>query len=260
MTSNRALDGFKNEDEFVKKLNSNKEHPFWKTINLTDNKKLYFVRVVGSKLSKLTNKKIPCKADVFVSEIDLDINELKSNKYLIKEDQKLKFINKLPQTGISIKMNKTNYQIDKCSMDKFVKRFDDKYLFVGATTYSKNINELKYNHTVLERTETSWKEFGNYFKSEILKKINIDTDFNEEHANILQKIKTESNKKIKSMALDSPKILDSLYKGSDEFNDPYCATWLLIDNKLTKEIPKDLKVTKGSSNKGRNPQVEFKPA
>ena len=62
------------------------------------------------------------------------------------------------------------------------------------------------------------------------------------------------------MALDSPKILDSLYKGSDEFNDPYCATWLLIDNKLTKEIPKDLKVTKGSSNKGRNPQVEFKPA
>ena len=85
MTSNRALDGFKNEDEFVKKLNSNKEHPFWKTINLTDNQKLYFVRVVGSKLSKLTNKKIPCKADVFVSEIDLDINELKSNKYLIKD-------------------------------------------------------------------------------------------------------------------------------------------------------------------------------
>ena len=260
MKNNRAYYGFKNEEEFVKKLNSDKEHKFWNTINLADNQKLYFVRVVGNKLSKVTNKKIPCKADVFVSEIDLDINELKSNEYLIKEDQKLKFIKKLPQTGVSIKMNKTKYQIDKCSVEKFMKRFNDKYLFVGATTYSKNINELKYNHNILKKTKTTWKEFGNYFKSEILKKVNIDTSFKEEHANILQKIKTESNKKIKSMTLESPKILNSLYKGSDEFDDPYCATWLLINNKLTKEIPKDLKVTKGSSNKGQNPSVEFKPA
>ena len=72
MISNRALDGFRNEEEFVKKLNSDKKHKFWKTINLTDNYKLYFVRVVGSKLSKLTNKKIPCKADVFVSEVDIN--------------------------------------------------------------------------------------------------------------------------------------------------------------------------------------------
>ena len=56
MISNRALDGFRNEEEFVKKLNSNKKHQFWKTINLTENHNLYFVRVVGSKLSKLTNK------------------------------------------------------------------------------------------------------------------------------------------------------------------------------------------------------------
>ena len=56
MTLNRALDGFKNEEEFVKKLNSNKGHQFWKTINLANNKNLYFVRVAGSKISKLTNK------------------------------------------------------------------------------------------------------------------------------------------------------------------------------------------------------------
>ena len=37
MTLNRALDGFKHEDEFVKKLNSNKSHQFWKTINLANN-------------------------------------------------------------------------------------------------------------------------------------------------------------------------------------------------------------------------------
>jgi len=34
---------------------------------------------------------------------------------------------------------------------------------------------------------------------------------------------------------------------------PYYATWLLINNKLTKDMPKDLIVTKGSSNSGTRP-------
>ena len=260
MISNRALDGFKNEEEFVKKLNSDKKHQFWKTINLTDNHKLYFVRVVGSKLSKLTNKKIPCKADVFVSEIDINDDELKDNDYLINEDQKINFIKKLPQTGISIKMNKTNYQIDKCSLEKFVKRFGDKFLFVGATIYSKDIKDFKKNHNVLDATNTTWKEFGMYFKNKNLENINKNTKFTEEHKKIFETIQKNSNKQIKSLTINSSKILDSLYKGSDEFDDPYYATWLLINNKLTKDMPKDLIVTKGSSNSGTRPQVEFKPA
>ena len=259
MILNRAIDGFKNEEEFVKTLNSDKEHQFWKTINLTDNQKLYFVRVVGSKFSKLTNRKISCKTDVFVSEIDLDENELKSHDYLINEDHKLKFINKLPQTGISIKMNKTNYQIDKCSLEKFVKRFKDKFLFIGATIYSKDIKDFKKNHNVLKATNTSWKEFGENFNNKILENINLKTKFTEEHKDIFETIQKNSNKQIKSMAINNPKILDSLYKGTDEFEDPYHATWLLINNKLTKKIPTGLIVTKGSSKGGTRPQVEFKP-
>ena len=259
MTLNRALDGFKNEEEFVKKLNSNKGHQFWKTINLANNKNLYFVRVAGSKISKLTNKKIPCKADVFVSEINLNEKELESNDYLINENQKLKFIKKLPQSGISIKMNKTNYQIDKCSLEKFVKRFKDKFLFIGATIYSKDIKDLIKNHNVLKATNTSWMEFGEHFNNKTLENINIKTKFTEEHKDIFETIQKNSNKRIKSMAINYPKILDSLYKGTDEFEDPYCATWLLINNKLTKNIPTDLIVTKGSSKGGTRPQVEFKP-
>ena len=50
--------------------------------------------MVGSKLSKLTIKKIPCKADVFVSEIDINDDQLRDNDYLINEDQKINFIKK----------------------------------------------------------------------------------------------------------------------------------------------------------------------
>ena len=32
-------------------------------------------------------------------------------------------------------MRNTNYQIDKCSVDKFVYRFDSNELFAGATIY-----------------------------------------------------------------------------------------------------------------------------
>lgn len=259
MTLNRALDGFKNEEEFVKKLNSNKGHQFWKAIDLVNNKNLYFVRVVGNKISKLTNKKIQCKADVFVSEINLSEKELESNNYLIKENHKFKFNKKLPQSGISIKMNETNYQIDKCSLEKFEKRFKDKFLFIGATIYSKDIKDLIKNHSVLKATNTTWKEFGKNFNNKTLENINIKTKFTEEHKDIFEIIQKNSNEQIKSMAINDPKILDSLYKGTDEFEDPYCATWLLINNKLTKDIPKDLTVTKGSSKGGTRPQVEFKP-
>ena len=47
---NRAKDGFSNERDFVKKLNSNKKHRFWKILNLTQNKDLFFVKVEGKKL------------------------------------------------------------------------------------------------------------------------------------------------------------------------------------------------------------------
>ena len=54
--ANRAKDGFSNERDFVKKLNSNKKHRFWKIINLGDNKDLYCVKVEGRKLCKTTNE------------------------------------------------------------------------------------------------------------------------------------------------------------------------------------------------------------
>ncbi len=65
-------------------------------------------------------------------------------------------------------MRNTNYQIDKCSIKKFVARFKDKELFAGATIYSQNTNDYKKNHKVLKASNTTWKEFANYFNIESL--------------------------------------------------------------------------------------------
>ena len=57
MISNRAKDGFSNEKDFVKKLNSDKNHRYWKILNLNDNKDLFFVKVEGKKFCKNDQRK-----------------------------------------------------------------------------------------------------------------------------------------------------------------------------------------------------------
>ena len=42
------------------------------------------------------------------------------------EKSKIDIIEYLKNSGVSIKMRNTNYQIDKCSIKKFVARFKDK--------------------------------------------------------------------------------------------------------------------------------------
>ena len=69
-----------------------------------------------------------------------------------------------------------------------------------------------------------------------------------------------SYQEITSQALKSEKILNSLFKGDKEFDDPYCATWLLINDVLTQKIPTNFYVTKGSSGGGNHPTVVFKPS
>ncbi len=258
MISNRAKDGFSNEKDFVKKLNSNKNHRFWKILNLNDNKDLFFVKVEGKKFCKTTKENILPKSDVFIAKINIDRKKLEKKEFYIDENSKIDF-KFLKNSGVSIKMRNTNYQIDKCSVNKFVYRFGSNELFAGATIYSQNIEDFSKNHKVLKASKTNWKNFSNYFDQSSLEIVNENTNFDESHKKIFKEIQKKSYQKIKSQALKNDKILNSLFKGNEEFDDPYFATWFLIDDELTQKIPTNFTVTKGSSSGGNNPTVVFKP-
>ena len=259
MKNNRALDGFENERDFVKTLNKNKLHPYWNILNLNHNNNHFFIRVEGKKLSKLTNEKILPKSDVYVGIVDIKENELIKNDYYLDEKSTKNIIKKISKSGISIKMKNTNYQIDKCSVNKFVKRYGSKELFCGATIYSQKIDDFNKNNLVLKSANTSWKEFALFFNQDLLKDINETTVFTEEHKRIFSLIQKNSYNKIKTLTLKNNVNLNSLFKGQIEFDEPYCANWLLINGNLTTDIPKEFYVTKGSSNGGKNPTVVFKP-
>ena len=260
MISNRAKDGFSNERDFVKKLNSNKKHRFWKILNLTQNKDLFFVKVEGRKLCKTTNEKILPKSDVYIAKINIDEKELKKKNFYIGENSNLDASKFVKNSGISVKMRNTNYQIDKSSIDKFIARFGSKELFAGATIYSQNVNDFRKNHKVLKASKTNWENFSNYFGNSSIKKINKSTNFNDTHKKIFKKIQKNSYKEIKSQALRNEKILNSLFKGDEEFDDPFFATWFLINDEMTQKISTNFYVTKGSSGGGNHPTVVFKPS
>ena len=257
-TKNRAKDGFSNERDFVKKLNSNKNHRFWKILNLNDNKDLFFVKVEGKKFCKTTKENILPKSDVFIAKINIDRKKLEKKEFYIDENSKIDF-KFLKNSGVSIKMRNTNYQIDKCSVDKFFYRFGSKELFAGATIYSQNIDDFRKNHKVLKASKTNWKNFSNYFGHSSLEMVNENINFDESHKKIFKEIQKKSYEEIKLQALKNDKILNSLFKGDEEFDDPYFANWLLIDDELTQKIPINFTVTKGSSSGGNNPTVVFKP-
>lgn len=259
MKNNKAFEGFKNEKDFVINLNKNKNHKFWSTLGLNDNNKnLFFIKIEGKKTCILTNEKVLPKSDVYVAELDQTKSELNKNFYY--SENSINNVKKIfLESGISIKMNGSNYQIDKCSINKFYKRFNSKELFVGATIYSKNLNDFKKNHNVIKNAKVNWIDIANYFNEKSLISVNEKTIFNEEHKNIFSRIQLLSYKKIKQLVIDNQSLLNAIFKGSGEFKKPYSAEWILSDGFLTKKIITDFYVTKGSSNGGKNPTVVFKP-
>ena len=90
MISNRAKDGFSNEKDFVKKLNSDKNHRYWKILNLNDNKDLFFVKVEGKKFCKTTKENILPKDIILIYPINPQIAAILAIVIAIETEKKSK--------------------------------------------------------------------------------------------------------------------------------------------------------------------------
>mgnify|MGYP001262697392 CR=1 FL=1 len=262
MISNRALDGDLFENNFIKKLNSNKNNSYWRDMGFEKNKDLFFVKVYGNKKSTLNEKKIKPKTDVYLFKQNISKNELEKIDYFFDEkNNNYNFDNFIKGSGISLKMNNAkSIQVDKCSVNKFEKRFGSKELFFGLTIYTSEVSDLKKNFNVLKATNLKWNDIADYFSIDKFNEINFNTKFDQDYKKIFKSIHKISKKKIENTLLNNADLFNSLFTGINEFAEPYCASWLLKDGKLTKEIPdpKKIQITKGSSNGGKSPQVSFK--
>ena len=143
-------------------------------------------------------------------------------------------------------------------MTDIVAKYNTQYNKPGDVWQQKKRLDIKRDRDPHKDLERCIYEAG--LKPSDFKNFDDNTNFNEEDKKLFSKIHNFSKSKIEEVLKNDINVLNSLFKGTDEFEDPFCATWLLIKSKLTKTIPdpNDISVTKGSSGGRDCPPVVFK--
>jgi hypothetical protein len=248
---NKALEGNQTEVIITKLLNQ-KECSYWNELPY-DKDTSYAIHIKNKKFATLNNEKIQPKADVFFATGFVNKDYLIKNEYYLNEDDVINLnLKSIDQSGLSIKMNNSNFTIIKISPNTFVKIFNDNVIGAGASIYStkdfdKNINVIK-----------GWGIEESYFKQYYCKCLDI-IDFELDDKIILGKIKTFANKQIESIILADFKICDLVFKGIGNFEEPYTAHWLLENNLIKKNYYIPFNVTTGSGRSKNIYTIVLKP-
>lgn len=266
--SNRGLhlgtqEGDSAEYDFCRELNKNKNpsNQHWKFLseNLELPKKLdniYAVKVSKKVFSSLANKKVFPKTDLYLIEADLDPNFLLIHNHLLDEnildEQTLNFI---PKSGISIKRpDSKKYAIQKLSITSFNALLNKPILGAGASLYCSEENMFK-NKKIID----AWGVTYNELLELNLDNKNLTSTSVDETVRALKKIKKHSNEKIKEIIKSNSNTLNLIFKGSGNFEEPYVAHFIFIENTLKLNNATDFSVTTGSGRTKGSFSIEIKP-
>jgi len=261
-------EGTNEEIHFVRFLNRNKDgNEIWSILSsglgLHDISHCYAVRVTAMQISKLTGKKVFTKADIYIASGNIPLSYLRKQQFFLDEKDTEQFnLDKLAYSGISIKRKgSARYQILKIPPDTFCKLFKNYELGAGASLYCMRPGELIKNDSVVKGWHTTWENMIEYFEKDFLE-IALLCDRSVPSAKkigISKQIKTYSTAIIKKTIMDDPKLLDFIFKGTGNFEEPYTATWLYEKEVFRKNEPYDFKITTGSGRSHGDFTIVVKP-
>lgn len=261
-----TFEGDKEEFNLSKFMNKNKKHKFWKVFskecNLEDNKENYYiVKVDGNKKSKLTDKKVKCKADDFIIKANLSKDYLLQCEYQITEEM-LKNIESyeiIENSGISVKRaDSKKYTIIKLTKNTFKNAFEKyidgiEFIIAGLLVYTEK-DKLSRNKKILEDLKIKEEDIKLFY----LDKYGIDGD------GILDKgFVSEINKKVKVIVKEiiesNLDLKSSLFTGKGWFEDPYAIDFIFKNGELTPEVYTDYTISNGSGRSKGNYTIILKP-
>ena len=246
------------EIEFVQTLNRKKNLNYWQTLELNPLNH-YAIRVKYQKYGTLNKRKVWAKADAFIAKGFVPQNYLKLNHYFLNEDDVKKF-NLLPikQTGISIKQkSSTQYQILKISPSSFERLFGSNILAAGASMYYKKKKKLPLNKNILKSWGISEEIFFSYYSEKLNLPINSVTDMNCQKC--LKQIKRYANKEIARIIQNDKALVNFIFYGKGNFQEPFTATWLFEHGIFKKNTPMPFVVTTGSGRSKGKCTIVIKP-
>ena len=241
--------GKKAEEQFVIELNGDKKDPRWQTLGIENAEEYFAIRVTKKVPSKKLGHLANAKADVYIASGKLEQSLLEDKKFFLTDDDVEDIgLSRKEGTGISVKkLGSNTYTIHKWGPASFKKIFGSYELGAGISIYRNRSNELVKNDALLSGWKTSWKEFEDYFSDtdniKILKDKSAKSDDRKE---VAKKVATYSIKIAEDMIRSDANISDHVFCGSNDFDEPYNATWLFAYGILVRAIPFPFKVTTGS--------------
>lgn len=256
MVNRGTKEGTIEEINFVKKLNKKDDLKLWDTLNLSSDNH-FAVHIKHNKLSKINQKKVKPKADIFISEGYVDDIELKKKEYYLSEDDLNDFnLKPVSYTGISVKLKTSkNYQIIKMTPNTFEEIFQDRELGAGISLFSQKEKDLKENINVLNGWNVKLTDFKQYFS----KVIDFEIDENMltlEEASI---IKQYSIKNVTKQIKESPDIKKFIFQGIGNFEEPFTVHYLYENDVLRNNCEVPFSITTGSGRHKGTYTVVLKP-
>lgn len=254
-------DGNWEEYELVSKLNRDKRHnnKLWSVLcnklDIMNLDNVYAVRVTDTVYSKLSERKVLPKADVYLIRGKIAHQVLLDNNYWLDEDvvKELNF-KIIEKSGISCKRpTSKSFTYAKLTIQSFIKLFGKKEIGAGISLFVKE-DELFHNGDVLKAWGVTEAELYAYFERELK-----NCPKNMQNVDCSKIIKKAAIDCAEKMIRTKRNISDALFYGVGVFDEPYTANFLYANDVIDSTYIPKFSITTGSGRHRGNYTIVIKP-
>lgn len=254
-----SFEGDRGEFDLTKILNKDKNKSFWKDMfpEIESFEKYFAVKVTKKVESKLSNRKVSPKTDVYIVEAQISDLLLLEQDYILTEDTlsdmkiEYKIVN---NSGISVKIKSSEqYTIQKLTVNSFLKVFsevveDINEVLFSLLLYSDPKQQVK-NYEIAANLGIDYKMFMK----------NNNLDYSCINKKELNSVREKAQKKVVKAIKENKEIWESIFTGKHWFTDPYYASFLYSHEKLKSNQLGDFYITTGSGRSKGKYTIEIKP-
>lgn len=265
---NGTSEGTNEEYNLIRELNMNHtmQNKNWIAIcdnlGIESNEGLYAIRVSSRVASRLSEKSVLPKSDIYIVKINLCEDFLVSNNYILDEEMYEDVLQRIPVekikgSGISCKIRESrSFTYEKMTIETFKKLFNDPMLGCGMSLFVKKEDELFLNSKILAAWGISYDEFKEYWNNIIEINVNENIILMQDSC---KKIKKKSEELIRNRIDSDEYIRGAIFRGDNIFDEPYNATMIYAHGELKKNIIDKYSITTGSGRHRGNYTIVIKP-
>jgi len=241
------------EYELVSKLNrdTNRTGKLWRTISSELDrlqlKDMFAVRVSNTVYSKLSERMVLPKADVYLVKGCIAHEVLLDNNYWLDEDVISNLdITPVPGSGISCKRpDSKNFTYLKLTQKSFVKLFDDLSMGAGISLFVTE-KDVHLNSQVLEHWDVNEQVMSDIYIEDLHASGIDSSEWKITNVAVCKVIKAAAIRNMKNMIIRNRDIADSVFKGTGFFEEPYTANFIYKNGELSKTFIPSFNITTGS--------------